>query len=102
MKDLIQYHYKTVELFFKYLNEGIGLNAMIDELREMEDHAREFDTEGHGIDAGMWFRIPSSNTLATTIDNLSVDLMPGDPDKEFTEECMRAAVDDMDLLVYFS
>ena len=98
-KDLIQYHYKAMEAFHKFLKDEDKHELMF-ALCSIQRHYRSERSIQRTNKKSIWFRFFSGDTLAWTIDNIMHDL--ANHNRKFIVECMQICVDTGEIEVYYS
>ena len=98
MKNLKQYHIRTLDIFSKFLNNN-DKDELISNLCQIQSHYRSW--RGIlGTDRHIWFRFFKGDTGAWTINDIMHDLK--DSNRTFLLECMQICVDKKEVEVYYS
>lgn len=101
MKDLTHYHFRTMEVFHKFLKNKDN-DELFDGLCSIQRHHRSINsitnTKRH-----IWFRFFSGDALATTIDDIMHTFRNDTKEnKQYLTECMQICVDTAEIKIYYS
>jgi len=105
MKNLIQYRYSCEEAMFEFLKNG-NVQNLIERLKRIENiHRKEIECTDDEL--GLWFKFGSDDTLATTIEDIRINLnyATSNGNRELLIDKMKMVIDlnpETELMVYFS